>query len=190
MRSEEEMLRRIEERVSAWGTGAFAAMGFLPSLGTHPDAVKQLARLERLTFSPGALRAMYRQNMLIDVRPILPIVRAPTLVLHRLTDLVVRPENGRYLASQISGAKYIEYDDCSDHLIFAGNMRTLSGDIEEFITGDRGAAAVSDTFDRVLATVLFTDIVGSTRRAVMRSEGDPRPVCQVTGTYALPPERG
>jgi class 3 adenylate cyclase/pimeloyl-ACP methyl ester carboxylesterase len=162
--SEEDMLRRVEERVALWGTGAFAATGFLPSQGTDPDAVRHLARLERLTFSPGALRAMFRQNLLIDVRPILPTVRVPTLVLHRRADRLVRPENGRYLASQIPGAKYIEYDDCSDHLIFAGDMRTVCGDIEEFVTGERGAAAPDD-FDRVLATVLFTDIVGSTRRA-------------------------
>jgi class 3 adenylate cyclase/pimeloyl-ACP methyl ester carboxylesterase len=163
-RSENEMLQRIEERVAEWGTGVFAATGFWPSQGTEPAAVRQLARLERLTFSPGALRAMFQQNMQIDVRPILPTARVPTLVLHRRADRLVRPENGRYLASQIPGATYIEYDDCSDHLIFAGDMRTLSGDIEEFVTGDRGTAAPDD-FDRVLATVLFTDVVGSTRRA-------------------------
>jgi class 3 adenylate cyclase/pimeloyl-ACP methyl ester carboxylesterase len=163
--SEEDMFRRVEERVASWGTGSFAATGFWPSQGTGPDGVRQLARLERLTFSPGALRAMFHQNMQIDVRPILPTIRVPTLVLHRREDRLVRADNGRYLASHIPGAKYIEYDDCSDHLIFAGDMRSLSGDIEEFITGDRAATAAPHDFDRVLATVLFTNIVGSTRRA-------------------------
>jgi class 3 adenylate cyclase/pimeloyl-ACP methyl ester carboxylesterase len=165
MRSEEELARRIEDMVAHWGTGTLAVKGFLPSQAEDPDAVRQFGKLERLTFSPGALRAVYQQNMLIDVRAILPTVRVPTLVLHRRTDAIIRPENGRYLASHIAGAKYIEYDDCNDHLIFAGDMRALCSDVEEFITGDRGAAMPPDDFDRVLATVLFTDIVGSTRRA-------------------------
>jgi class 3 adenylate cyclase len=106
---------------------------------------------------------MFRQNALVDVRPILPTVRVPALVLHRQTDAAVPVENGRYLASRIPGAKYIEYADCDDHLIFAGDWPTLCGDIEEFVTGNRGTTPPD--FDRVLATVLFTDVVGSTRRA-------------------------
>jgi transposase len=164
MRTEEELLTRIEALAAAWGTGTLAIKGFLPSRADDPDAVREFGKLERLNASPGALRAMFRYNMLIDVRPILPSVRVPTLVLHRRTDAIIRAENGRYLAGHIPGARYVEYDDCSDHLIFAGDTAALGGDIEEFVTGNRGTAASEDV-DRVLATVLFTDIIDSTRRA-------------------------
>jgi class 3 adenylate cyclase/pimeloyl-ACP methyl ester carboxylesterase len=163
MRSQQEWARRVESVVAHWGTGAFGINILLPSLATAPNLVTQLGKLERLTYSPGALRAMYRQNMLIDVRPILPTVRVPTLVLHRRADAGVPVENGRYLASRIPGAKFIEYANCGDHFIFAGDYSTLCGDIEEFVTGNRETAPPD--FDRVLATVLFTDIVDSTRRA-------------------------
>jgi class 3 adenylate cyclase/pimeloyl-ACP methyl ester carboxylesterase len=162
MRSEEARMQRSEEMVKDWGTGA-AINAFLPSLGIDPTGVSRFAKLERLTFSPGALMAMFRQNMLIDVRPVLPTVHVPTLVLHRRGDAAIPVENGRYLASRIPGGKYIEYADCSDHFIFAGDWPTLCGDIEEFVTGHR-ETTLSD-FDRMLATVLFTDIVDSTRRA-------------------------
>jgi class 3 adenylate cyclase len=85
------------------------------------------------------------------------------LVLHRRTDAALGVESGRYVASHIPGAKFIEYADCSDHLIFAGDWPSVCGDIEEFVTGQRDTT-VPDS-DRVLATVLFTDIVDSTRRA-------------------------
>ncbi len=163
MRSEEEWARRVETVVAHWGTGTFGINVLLPSLATAPNVISQLGKLERLTYSPGALRAMYRQNMLIDVRPVLPTVQVPTLVLHRRADVGVPVENGRYLASRIPGAKFIEYADCSDHFIFAGDWTSLCGDIEEFVTGHRETTVPN--FDRVLATVLFTDIVDSTRRA-------------------------
>ena len=86
VRSEEEMLRRLEAMVKHWGTGALAIRAFLPSQAANADVVRLFAKLERLTFSPGALRAVYQQNMQIDVRPILSTVRVPTLVLHRKTD--------------------------------------------------------------------------------------------------------
>jgi class 3 adenylate cyclase len=163
MRSEEEWAGRVDDVVAHWGTGTFSINVLLPSLATAPNVISQPGKLERLTYSPGALRAMYRQNMLIDVRPVLPTVSVPTLVLHRRTDAGVPVENGRYLASRIRGAKFIEYADCSDHFIFAGDWPTLCGDIKEFVTGHR-ETTVPD-FGRVLATVLFTDIVNSTRRA-------------------------
>jgi class 3 adenylate cyclase len=164
VRSPEDMERRAEEIARYWGTGAYAINGWLPSQAGHPEVVSLFAKLERLTFSPGALRSMCRQNMLIDVRPLLPTVQTPTLILHRRFDALIRAENGRYLASHIPNASYIEYEDeCTDHLIFAGDMRRLCADIQEFVTGNR--EAFSAEFDRVLATVLFTDIVGSTQRA-------------------------
>jgi class 3 adenylate cyclase len=101
-------------------------------------------------------------NSQIDIRSILPTVRVPTLVLHRATDAMIPVQLGGDLASQISEARYIEYPD-GDHMYFTGDVEALHGDIEEFITGHRESHSVD--LDRVLATVLFTDIVDSTRSA-------------------------
>jgi len=103
-------------------------------------------------------------NRRIDVRSILPSVRVPALVLHSRADALVPVAEGRKLAAAIPGAKYIEYGDLPHGACFAGACEGLIGDIEEFVTGHRDGA-VAET-DRVLATVLFTDIVGSTRMAV------------------------
>ncbi len=135
---------------------------FLPSYASNPDVARQYAKLERLALSPGALKMWARYNLEIDVRAILPAIRVPTLVLHRQGDTMT-VENGKFVASNIPGAKFVAYTDCSDHLIFAGDQLRLCGDIEEFVTGHREAAAPD--FGRVLATVLFADIVDSTRRA-------------------------
>jgi class 3 adenylate cyclase len=96
-------------------------------------------------------------------RPILPTVRVPTLVLHRATDAMIPVQLGRDLASRIPGAKYIEYPS-GDHMYFTGEVEVLHGDIEEFLTGHRETQPVD--LERILATVLFTDIVDSTRNAV------------------------
>src|SRR6202008_1964386 len=109
------------------------------------------------------IRAITLLNAQIDVRPILPTVRVPTLVLHRRGDLQVPIEAGRSLAKQIPNARFGEYDG-DDHLFCAGDVETLLGDIEEFVTGNRQGSSVN--LERVLATVLFTDIVDSTTRAV------------------------
>jgi class 3 adenylate cyclase len=134
-----------------------------PSQADNADAVARFAKFERLSTSPGALKSLLRLNAQIDVKSILPALRVPTLVLHRRTDALVPVERGRELAAQIPGAKYVEYPD-GDHLPFAGDTNALLGDIEEFITGYRESSP-SD-LQRVLATVLFTDIVGSTRVTV------------------------
>jgi class 3 adenylate cyclase len=101
-------------------------------------------------------------NMMIDVTSILPTVRVPTLVLHRQADALVPVAAGRALAAQIPDAKYIEYPG-GDHAPWAGDVEALVGDIKEFVTGDRESSAFD--LERVLATVLFTDIVDSTRSA-------------------------
>jgi pimeloyl-ACP methyl ester carboxylesterase len=154
---EEVILRTVKH----WGTGAFLK-GLAPSRAKDPTAVSQFAKFERLSGSPGAFRALVQQNALIDVRSILANVRVPTLVLHRQNDTMVPVENGRFLASRIPGAKYIEYVEGA-HLFFDGDVQTMCGDIKEFITGDRDNAILD--LERILATVLFTNIVDSTRRA-------------------------
>jgi len=160
MFSEEAILKSVKY----WGTGAFIK-SFAPSRAKDPAAVSQFAKFERLSASPGAYKAALQQNALIDVRPILPNVRVPTLILHSRTDALIPVENGRYLASQIPGVKYIEYPE-GEHggfIMDSDFQRTLCGDIEEFVTGHRESALPD--LERVLATVLFTDIVDSTQRA-------------------------
>jgi len=99
----------------------------------------------------------------IDIRHVLPLVQVPTLVIHRTGDRVVSVHAGRYLAEHIPGARLVELPG-PDHSLFAGDPDVVVGEIEEFVTGARSAPARE--FERVLATVLFTDVVGSTQRAV------------------------
>jgi class 3 adenylate cyclase len=114
----------------------------------------------RRSASPGAAVALLRMNSQIDVRAALPTISAPTLVLHRTGDIDVNVEEGRWIASQIPGAKFVELPG-DDHLIWSGDVDGLADEVEGFLTGSRPAPVV----DRVLATVLFTDIVGATQRA-------------------------
>jgi class 3 adenylate cyclase/alpha-beta hydrolase superfamily lysophospholipase len=157
---------RILQRVKAWGSGAMIH-GVSPSQAANPDAVAQFAKFERLSASPGTYKAFASMNALIDVRSILSSVRVPTLVLHRTGDVMIPVEHGRELAARIPDAKYIEYPG-PDHAFWSGDTDGPVGDIEEFITGRRESAA-SD-LERVLATVLFTDIVDSTRSAAEKGD--------------------
>jgi pimeloyl-ACP methyl ester carboxylesterase len=151
----------LEQRVKLWGTGAMIKR-VAPSLAANPDAVAQFAKFERLSASPGAVKSFTVLNSQIDVGSILPAIRVPTLVLHRQGDVQVPIELGRELAARIPDAKFIEYPG-ADHIITANDVDAVLGDIEEFVTGHRETA--SSDFERVLATVLFTDIVDSTRSA-------------------------
>jgi class 3 adenylate cyclase len=100
-------------------------------------------------------------NSQIDISGILPTIRVPTLVIHRTEDVTINVEGGRYLAEHIPGARYLELPG-TDHIPFVGdNADEIADAIEEFLTGARAPVTV----DRVLATVLFTDIVGSTEKA-------------------------
>ncbi|MGO9358066.1 MAG: adenylate/guanylate cyclase domain-containing protein [Xanthobacteraceae bacterium] len=151
----------VAQRVKFWGTGAMIR-GLMPGQASNPDAVAVFAKFERLSASPGTYRSYGMLNTLIDVRPVLSTIRVPTMVLHRRTDALVAIAHGRELAAEIPGATFIEYPD-GDHAFWTGDTETLAGDIEEFITGHRHDAA--DANERVLATVLFTDIVDSTGSA-------------------------
>jgi pimeloyl-ACP methyl ester carboxylesterase/class 3 adenylate cyclase len=151
----------VEQRVKLWGTGAMLRR-VAPSLAADPAAVAQFAKFERLSCSPGAVKAFTMLNSQIDVSFILPAVRVPTLVLHNQGDVQVPVEHGRELAACIPDAKLIEYPGV-DHIFTIGDVEAVLGDIEEFITGHRESS--SSDLERVLATVLFTDIVDSTRSA-------------------------
>jgi class 3 adenylate cyclase len=156
-----DMDRRIADRLKFWGTGEMLKV-LSPTQATNQTAIDQFAKYQRLAASPGAIKAISFLNAQIDVRAILPNVQAPTLVLHRKGDASIPIELGRNLAAQIPNAKFIEYSG-QDHFYFLGDVEALLGDIEEFVTGHRESS--STDLDRVLATVLFTDIVDSTRSA-------------------------
>jgi pimeloyl-ACP methyl ester carboxylesterase len=150
-----------------WGTGEVLATYYFPSTADEPGMRERFARWERNGASPGAMVAVLKMNQAIDVRSILPTISVPTLVVHCAGDQAVPVVHGRHLAEHIPGARYIEVPG-DDHLTIRDEHRRLYDDIEEFLTGIRPEPEV----DRVLKTVLFTDIVGSTERAV--SMGDRR----------------
>ncbi|MFN2470492.1 MAG: adenylate/guanylate cyclase domain-containing protein [Gaiellaceae bacterium] len=128
---------------------------------SEDDAFKRrLATYFRRSASPGAAVALLRMNTQIDVRDVLPSIQAPTLVLHRSDDRDVKVEEGRWIAARIPGAKYVELAGDA-HTMWAGDTDAIVDEVEAFLTGVRRGPEP----DRVLATVLFTDIVGSTERA-------------------------
>jgi len=151
----EAFLERLEKN---WGTGETLA-SFAPNLLFDDAYKRRYARFERLSASPSSATALIRMNSEIDVRPILPSIRVPTLIVHREADANVNVEAGRYLAHQIPNAKYVELPG-NDHLLSVGNTERVVDEVEKFLTGSRHTPEP----DRVLATVLFTDIVGSTKR--------------------------
>lgn len=151
----------VAQRVKLWGTGAMIRT-LNPDQAADQDAINQIAKFERLSASPGTMKAYMTLVSQIDVRSILPAVRVPTLVLHRRTDALISVERGRDLAAQIPGAKYIEYPS-GNHTFWSDDVEALIGDIEEFVTGHRESSSAE--LERILATVLFTDIVDSTRSA-------------------------
>jgi class 3 adenylate cyclase len=149
----------IEAIPQHWGRGSSVDL-LAPSLAGDERFRRWWARLERLGASPGAAMALRRMNGQIDIRDTLSVIRVPTLVLHRSGDLDTSIEEGRYLAAHIPGARFVELPG-ADHLPWAGNQDAILDEVEEFLTGVRPVAEP----DRVLATVLFTDIVGSTEHA-------------------------
>jgi pimeloyl-ACP methyl ester carboxylesterase len=144
-----------------WGQQAQGMVElFAPSLADDPDAAEFTARMERSAASPAMVQQIFEMFLDIDVRDILPAIRVPTLVLHRRRDRVVNWRAGKELASRIPNARYVELSGI-DHLPWAGDSDAVLGEIEEFLTGARSLPEP----DRVLATIMFTDIVGSTQHA-------------------------
>jgi class 3 adenylate cyclase len=142
-----------------WG-GPVAIESMAPSLASDDRFRQWYAKFLRLSAGPTTvinLRRMYGQ---IDISAILPSIHIPTLVLHRTADMAIEVEQGRYLAAHIPGAKLVELDG-TDHLWWVGDTESIVNQVAEFMTGEQ---QILDP-DRVLATVLFTDIVDSTRRA-------------------------
>jgi pimeloyl-ACP methyl ester carboxylesterase len=138
-----------------------AGIEFLaPSLADDPQARAGFARMLRYSMSPALLAKYYLMFLDIDVRHVLPSVKVPTLVVHRRGDQTVNRRGAEWMAAQIPGAKYVELPGI-DHALFAGDTDAVLDEVEEFLTGGRRAVEI----DRVLATVMFTDIVDSTQRA-------------------------
>jgi pimeloyl-ACP methyl ester carboxylesterase len=148
-----------EEAVRNWGT----AVGLdirAPSRAGDPRFREWWARFLRMSASPGAGRAVLLMNADIDVRAILPTIRVPTLVLHGARERNVPVEAGRYLAERIPEAKYVELPG-ADHIPWGEDAELILDEVEEFLTGTRRGVEP----DRILATVMFTDIVDATRKA-------------------------
>jgi class 3 adenylate cyclase len=116
--------------------------------------------VQRNAATPGAIEGFMRMAFDIDVRDVAPAIRVPTLIFHAVDDAVCHVENARFLARTIPGARYVEHDG-GDHLPWFKDADEFIAEVREFLTGDRGTGMV----DRVLATVLFTDIVDSTTKA-------------------------
>jgi class 3 adenylate cyclase len=144
----------------AWGSGV-AAPFFVPSRADDPAFQRWFGRLERLGATPAAVAAYMRMNSQIDISGVLPTIQAPTLIVHRTGDVTINIEAGRYLAEHIPGARLVEFPGNDHPLMFGDNANETADVIQEFLTGTRGPVEI----DRMLATVLFTDIVGSTEKA-------------------------
>jgi class 3 adenylate cyclase len=156
----EQLYESVQYLEPGWGTGVGLG-GWAPSVASDPGAREFFARLQRLAASPGSAMALMSSYMDIDVRLALPLVHAPTLVVHRTGDRMVPVAHGRYLSEHIAGARLVELPG-TDHFWWTEDTGQVLDEVEEFLTGVR---AVPEA-DRVLASVLFTDIVDSTRRAV------------------------
>lgn len=142
-----------------WG-GPYSIDFWAPSMAEDEVFRQWWAKYLRLSASPSAVINIFRMNAAIDVRDILPTVRIPTLVLHRLGDRPINIEQGRYLAEHIPGAEFVELSG-DDHLWWVGDSEAIVNKIQTFLTGEQPPIDI----DRVLATVLFTDIVDSTKQA-------------------------
>jgi pimeloyl-ACP methyl ester carboxylesterase len=149
----------LEELSESWGQGGLMNL-FLPSFADDERARRLWARYQRMGGTPGTARALMEANARIDVRDVLTHIQVPTLVIHRTDERVLPVAHARYLAEHIPDARFLEQPG-DDHLPWLGDADGVLDAIEEFVTGSRHQVDEH----RVLATVLFTDIVDSTGRA-------------------------
>jgi pimeloyl-ACP methyl ester carboxylesterase len=153
-----EQARTVRGTIDRWGEGE--TMDWVaPSLGDSALQRRFWGMFERASMSPGMALSLWEVIAREDVRDVLPSIRVPTLVLHH-ADSPIPASQGRLMAELIPGARYVELPG-RDHLPGAGDQEAIAGEVEEFLTGTRAGGRP----DRVLATVLFTDIVDSTKRA-------------------------
>jgi class 3 adenylate cyclase len=176
-----EQIARFQEfgqaAFSAWGSGGSVKWMFPSGRSIRQVAtIRQVAMFERMCASPGMVRATMESCFRLDVRPILPTLTAPTLVIHARDDLMP-VQCGRYLADHIPGARYLEVDG-AEHAPWSTEPDKILTEIEEFLTGSHAAPAQSH---RALRTVLFTDIVASTEHAAATGDERWRAVLQRFG---------
>jgi pimeloyl-ACP methyl ester carboxylesterase len=179
--SREEKLRRIEAREQQWLDGTYFDSWFdqvAPSLGADDAARRWFARFVRLCASPRANTNLTRMNMDIDVSHALPLIRVPTLVLHRRDERVFPIDEGRAIAEAVPGAELVELPG-QDHAYFI-DPEQPAAEVERFLTDlwRSGEWAAPVESDRALATVLFTDIVGSTAKLAELGDAQWRAVLQ------------
>jgi class 3 adenylate cyclase len=155
----EERDRHVDVLLEHWGEGLVAS-GVAPSKMADPGFMEWAGRLERLAASPSTIRRIFKLIGEFDVRDVLPSIRVPALVMHRGGDSFIKVEHSRYIAAKIPGARYVELEG-DENMFSLGDWEALIGEIEEFLTGTRHEREP----DRMLATVLFTDICDSTQRA-------------------------
>ena len=155
----QERERRMGAIFAAWGTGERLAL-IAPSVAGDGALRRWFGALERLSASPGQLRLLFDIAGETDVRDVLPSIAAPTLVLHRREDPAIDVRHSRYIAAHIPGAEYVELEG-RDNLMIVGDGERIIAEVERFLTGTHTPPEP----DRVLATVMFTDIVGSTETA-------------------------
>jgi class 3 adenylate cyclase len=151
----------LEALAEVWDDAGGLLRVWAPGVADDEGARDRFGRYLRSGASPSAAVALTRMNLEIDIRHVLPVIRVPTLVLHRAGDGLISVEAGRHMAEQVPGARFVELPG-EDHLWFHGDSGAILDEVEEFLTGARGVHEP----DRVLATVMFTDIVDSTQRAV------------------------
>jgi class 3 adenylate cyclase len=156
----EERSARLAGFFDAWGTGKRLAV-FAPSLAGDESMRRWMARFERASAPPAVVRPFIEAMADLDVRAVLPSIRVPTLVLQRAHDPFLDLRHSEYLAEHIPGARLVKLPGY-DNLIVSGDTDSLLDEVEEFVTGARPSSREPD---RVLATVMFTDIVGGTERA-------------------------
>jgi pimeloyl-ACP methyl ester carboxylesterase len=151
----------VELILPTWGDGSTVELA-APSHADDPEARAFWGRMQRATASPGMMLALGQMFLDLDVRHVVPSVQCPALVLHRRRDRLVNIGNGRWLAEHLPNARLVELDG-DDHVPWYEGPDEFLGEVEEFLTGARAVAEP----ERVLATVLFTDIVDSTRTAMV-----------------------
>jgi pimeloyl-ACP methyl ester carboxylesterase len=153
--------RGIQWWLDVWGTGQQYRVT-TPSIVADEEFVRLQARWERLVIPPATARLVFSLVADLDVRGILDSIRVPTLVMHRRGDRWIPVSHGRYLADHIQGARYVEFSG-EDHFQFVGDVDAIAREIKSFLGATRETRL--EEADRMLATVLFTDIVSSTERA-------------------------
>lgn len=183
--SREQVDRFVERWAASWGTlQTFSVASYCPSMSGDEGFLRWLSRLERQSATPADLRAMVALDCEIDVRRVLPAIRVPALVIHRVGDRVNRVEQARWMAAQIPGAQYVELPG-DDHLPYVGDQDSVVEAIRGFLTG----LTPEEPPDRVLATVMFTKLASPAGHIAVpddghTSEGVTNAYSRVLGRYS------